>query len=162
MEERVTAGRDSLARTVQIKCGGRDVGQGGWSGMWGVVWVVEGGKYTSYRNECVIVVWSYFQIGFQECTTSIAIIGQRSAAAQVTMLPAILSAALLLLHPASVTAKSQTHRPVVVGGCGQSSGPDIDHASAVVYITQANKWIVSGACDEGVWRGWRVEAHWRS
>ena len=87
---------------------------------------------------------------------------QSSAAAQVTMLPAILSAALLLLHPASVTAKSQTHRPVVVGGCGQSSGPDIDHASAVVYITQANKWIVSGACDEGVWRGWRVEAHWRS
>ena len=97
-----------------------------------------------------------------DITTSIAIIGQRSAAAQVTMLPAILSAALLLLHPASVTAKSQTHRPVVVGGCGQSSGPDIDHASAVVYITQANKWIVSGACDEGVWRGWRVEAHWRS
>ena len=42
MEERVTAGRDSLARAVQIKCGGRDVGQGGWSGMWGVVWVAKG------------------------------------------------------------------------------------------------------------------------
>ena len=73
-----------------------------------------------------------------------ALVGTKCSNLQATMLPAILSA-LLLLHSASVTAKSKSHRPV--GGCGASSGPDIDHASAIVYITQANKWIVSGACD---------------